>query len=167
MNLHDDHGVLFARLDRNTVPFLQEVLVPASRREGERVVIGELKNIDFVEHRLTIIYSPTRRALDCVYEEELEDLLCEKRRDLIQVTGRVILDEHDQPKQITDVTDIRDPDYSEMVVDEVPMGASVIRPRAPLALEVFPDESKQLYCVEDAGRILIEKNLIDIPSPGA
>lgn len=149
LNLHDDSGAVFARLDKDTTPFLQEALVPASQREGERVVIGELKNIDFVEHRLTIIYPPTSKELDCLYEEELEDLLYEKRRDLIQVTGRVILDEHGQPKQIIDVSDIRDLDLDEIVLAEVQFGTSVVRAHAPIALDVFLDESKQLYCAED------------------
>jgi len=30
------------------------------------------------------------------------------------------------------------------------MGASVVRARAPITLDVFLDESKQLYCVERA-----------------
>lgn len=151
LRLHDNDSAAFATLDKNTVPFLQETLVPADRRQDERVVTGELKNIDFIEHRLTIIYPPTNKELDCLYDEELEDLLYEKRRDLIQVTGRVILDENGQPKQIIDVTDIRDLDLDELVISEVRAGEAVIRARQPVMLEVSLDESRQLLCVEEEG----------------
>lgn len=149
LHLEGEPGVAFATLDKHTVPFLQEALVPANQRQVERVVTGELKNIDFIEHRLKIIYPPTSKELDCYYEEELEDLLFEKRRDLIQVTGRVILDDNGQPKQIVDVTDIRDVDLGELPVVEVRTAGRRIRARKPVALDVYLDESKQLLCVED------------------
>lgn len=74
---------------------------------------GELiKNIDFIKHKLTMIYPPISKELECLYDEAQEDLLCERRRDLIQVTGRVLLDDQGSPKKIIDVTDIRDIDLT-------------------------------------------------------
>jgi hypothetical protein len=150
LDLHDSTDTEFASFDVQTIPFVQETLVPAERREVERVVTGELKNIDFIEHKLTLIYPPTNKELVCIYDEELEDLLYARRRDVIQVTGRVLLDEQGSPKQIIDVTDIRDLDLSPLEVSTVRFGALSLKLSPPLALQPTLDESKQLQCIEGA-----------------
>ena len=124
-------------------------LVPAEQREAARVVTGELTNINFVEHKLTIIYPPTSKELVCVYDEALEDLLYERRRDLIQVTGRVLLDDQGRPKQIIDVTDISDIDLSPLEISSIRYGASNLRVAPALSFEPVLDVSKQLLCVEN------------------
>lgn len=148
LSLHDANDATFAFFDTKTIPFVQETLVPAAQREAARVVTGELKNIDFIEHKLTIIYPPTSKELDCLYDEALEDLLYERRRDLIQVTGLVLLDDQGAPKKIIDVTDIRHLDLS-------PLEISTVR-HGPVNLLIFPsliaeptlDDTKQLLCIE-------------------
>lgn len=146
--LHDTSNAPFAAFDIQTIPFIQETLVPAEQREAARVVTGELKNIDFIEHKLTIIYPPTSKELECIYDETLEDLLFERRRDLIQVTGRVLLDEQGSPKKIIDVTDIRDLDMSPLEISSVRCGAIHLHLNAALNLQPELDESKQLLCIE-------------------
>ena len=147
--LHDSANVTFAFLDVQTIPFVQNTLVPAAQREASRVVTGELKNIDFIERKLTIIYPPTSKELDCLYDEALEDLLFERRRDLIQVTGRVLLDDQGSPKKIIDVSDIRDLDLSPLEISTVLHGAVSLRVTPALLLEPSLDDSKQLLCVEN------------------
>ena len=149
VSLHDAEDVAFATFDEDTVRFVQEVLVPADQRQASRVVTGELKSIDFIQRSLTIIYPPTSKELVCLYADELEDLLIERRRELIQVTGRVLLDDDGQPKQLIDVTDIRDVDLTAFEVTAVSTAGAQLQARPPLALEVFCDESKQFLCVED------------------
>lgn len=149
LSLHDATDTAFASFDVLTIPFVQETLVPAAQREASRVVTGELKNIDFIEHKLTIIYPPTSKELDCLYDEALEDLLYERRRDLIQVTGRVLLDDQGSPKKIIDVTDIRDVDLSPLEISIVRHGAVTLQVSPPLSLEPALDESKQLLCAEN------------------
>jgi hypothetical protein len=149
VSLHDAKDNPFAIFDSTTIPFVQEVLVPAEQREAARVVTGELKRIDFTERKITLIYPPTSKELECIYEEAVEDLLYEKRRDLIQVTGRVLLDDQGEPKQIIDVTDIRDLDISPLTLDVVRGGSSVLTFSSSLILDVTSDESKQLLCVEN------------------
>ena len=146
--LHDDQGQAFASLDEATVPFVERTLVPAEQREAARVVTGELKSIDFAERKVTLIYPPNSKELICIYEDSVEDLLYEKRRDLIQVTGRVVLDEQGTPKQIIDVTDIRDLDLSALVVDVVRYGSLALKSNPALTLEPTLDSTKQLLCVE-------------------
>lgn len=151
LKLHDSNNTVFAAFDVQTIPFVQETLVPAAQREASRVVTGELKNIDFIEHKLTIIYPPTSRELDCLYDEALEDLLFERRRDLIQVTGRVLLDDQGSPKKIIDVSDIRDVDLSPLEISLVRHGAANLRAAPAFSFQPTLDDSKQLLCVEYPG----------------
>ena len=148
LSLHDDQNVSFATFDVATIPFVEAILVPVEQREAARVVTGELKNIDFIERKVTIIYPPTSKELACIYEEAVEDLLYEKRRDLIQVTGRVLLDDQGMPKQIIDVTDIRDLDLSALELDSIRYGSLTLKATPSLILEPIMDESKQLLCIE-------------------
>lgn len=148
LDLHDETETSFATFDAQTIPFVDATLVPEEQREAARVVTGELKSIDFAERRVTIIYPPTSKELDCIYEEAVEDLLYEKRRDLIQVTGRVLLDDQGAPKQIIDVTDIRDLDLSSLEIASVQHGLLKLKALHTLSLEPTLDDSKQLLCIE-------------------
>jgi hypothetical protein len=150
VSLHDAQSHAFATLTQESARFVQELLVPVEQREASRVVTGELRTIDFFARSLTIIYPPTNKELVCLYDEEVEELLIERRRDLIQVTGRVVLDDDGQPKQLIDVTDIRDLDLSVFEVAHVATGRVRLDAKVPLMLDVFSDASKQLLCVEDA-----------------
>lgn len=150
LSLHDDQDISFATFDVATIPFVEEILVPVEQREAARIVTGELKSIDFTERKITIIYPPTSKELACIYEESVEDLLYEKRRDLIQVTGRVLLDEQGSPKQIIDVTDIRDLDLSALVLEMVRHYGLVLKADPALALEPTLDETRQLLCIQQS-----------------
>jgi len=148
LTLHDAHDTAFATFDTYTMRFIEETLVPVEQRESARVVTGELKSIDFAERKITIIYPPTNRELACIYEEAVEDLLYEKWRDLIQVTGRVLLDEQGMPKQIIDVTDIRDLDLSALVLETSHHAGLTLKAVPVLAIEPVLDETKQLLSLE-------------------
>lgn len=148
LSLHDSSDVSFATFDVQTIPFVDETLVPVEQREAARVVTGELKSIDFTERKVTIIYPPTSKELACIYEESVEDLLYEQRRDLIQVTGRVVLDDQGAPKQIIDVTDIRDLDLSPLEIHSVRHAGLTLKAITTLSLEPYLDETKQLLCIE-------------------
>lgn len=149
LRLHDGENTPFAFFDQDTIPFVQQTLVPDEQRESSRVITGELKNINFIEHKLTIIYPPTSKELECIYDEALEDLLYEKRRELIQVTGRVVIGEMGEPKQIIDVTDINDVDLTPFELAKFVFGQLHLAAFPHLVLQLTLDESKQLLCVED------------------
>ncbi|RYH48358.1 MAG: hypothetical protein EON54_16100 [Alcaligenaceae bacterium] len=148
VSLHDSADQPFATLNQDTARFVQEILIPIEQREASRVVTGELKTIDFFARSLTIIYPPTNKELICLYDDALEELLIERRRDLIQVTGRVLLDDNGEPKQLIDVTDIRDLDLSAFAVNIISTARVRLVSKVPLTLEVFSDASKQLLCAE-------------------
>jgi len=147
LKINTDAGAQFAVLDEETQSFLHRAIAPPEDREDERTLIGELKSIDFTQRQFHIIYPPTRRELKCSYDEAIEDMLYENRRSLIQVTGRVVLDENDQPKEIHSVSDIQDLDLSPFAVDEVrldlPGGTRTLRARHALVLEPEMGEGKQ------------------------
>lgn len=147
LDFHDAENTAFATFDTETIPFVEATLVPPEQREAARVVTGELTSIDFAARKVSIIYPPTSKILECLYEEAVEDLLYEKRRDFIQVTGRVLLDDQGIPKQIIDVTDIRDLDLSPLAVPWVRTGALSLKPTTPMSLDVELDETKQLLYV--------------------
>ncbi|WP_374259235.1 hypothetical protein [Aquabacterium sp.] len=149
VSLHDSSDTPFATFDQDTIPFVQQTLVPDEQREASRVVTGELKNINFIERKLTIIYPPTNKELECIYDEALEDLLYERRRGLIQVTGRVLIGENGEPKQIIDVTDIDAVDMAPFVITKIERGPIRLAAHPPLVLEPSLDDGKQLMCVED------------------
>jgi hypothetical protein len=98
-------------------------LKPAEEQAETQTVTGRLDAISFTEHRVTIIYTPRQRGLDCFYSEDIEPMLLENRRDLIQVTGRVITDDDGHPTKIVEVGEIRELDLSPFVISEIPGGS--------------------------------------------
>jgi len=98
-----------------------------------------------------IIYPPTNKELVCLYDDEVEELLIERRRDLIQVTGRVVLDDDSQPKQLIDVTDTRDLDLSGFELASIVTRLVRLEAKIPLVLDVFSDEC-QVVALDDPTR---------------
>lgn len=148
LRLHDAADAPFADFDNETVSFVQGTIVPPEEREASTVVTGELTRIDFGARKFTIIYPPNNVELDCIYDEAVEELLIERRRDLVQVTGRVVLDEQGNPKRIIDVNDIRDLDLSTLTIETVQFDGHFLKAKVPIAIEPSTDESKQFLCLE-------------------
>lgn len=150
LRLHDAADATFADFDSETVSFVQATIVPPEEREASTVVTGELTRIDFGARKFTIIYPPNNVELECIYDDAVEELLIERRRDLVQVTGRVLLDEQGNPKRIIDVNDIRDLDLSALTVETVQFEGRILKATVPIAIEPSTDESKQFLCLERA-----------------
>ncbi len=127
---------------------IKELQRPPESQGEMKTVTGRLCEIDFVRHRLTIFHTPTHRELECLYDESIEPMLLENRRDLIQVTGLVIVDEDGQPKRIVDVEQIWDLDLSPFVIAEASGPRSILQAkgRVELSPKLTPDE--QLVCIE-------------------
>jgi len=127
---------------------IENLLKPPTERHATQTVTGMLDEISFSEHKLTILYTPRNRSLECFYEEDLEPMLFENRRDLIQVTGRVIMDDDNHPKKIVEVEAIRELDLSPFNLTEVSGRSRLIRMREPLTLVPRLSESQQLIYLE-------------------
>lgn len=142
-------GHRLARLTEKAHNFIQSTFIPVERKEAERTITGELKSIDFTQRQLRIVYPPTQRELVCTYDDAIEDLLYENRRALIQVTGRVVLDEADQPKEIHSVSGIRDLDLSLFTITEIHSLNRTLHAKTPIVFEPLLNDSQQLICIED------------------
>ncbi len=129
---------------------LRRFLPPTSGEESIRTVTGRLSRIDFDDRKVTIFYQPTEKDLECTYDETVEHLLLENARELIQVTGRVILDENDQPKRITDVEHIQELDLSPFYLEEFEYPERKLRFRKPVTITPELDDTGQLLCLRDS-----------------
>ena len=114
-----------------------------------QTVTGKLVGIFFDERRLTIQYPNPVRQLECFYELDLEEMLLERRREMIQVTGLVVLDENGIPKKITGVERIEDLDLSPFVVESLSHAGQALKLASPLTLyPSLDDDTQQLLCLE-------------------
>jgi len=142
----DGPGVTFDE----TVPVRLERLLKAPEERAEvQTVTGRLEVISFSERKLTINYAPKGRWLDCSYDASIEPMLLENRRDLIQVTGRVIMDEENHPKKIVEVEQVRDLDLSPFILSEITSQGFDLKPKQTLKLQPMLSESEQLICIQN------------------
>jgi len=133
------------RLDDALSARIETVLRPVEPRQSIRTITGQLLSISFSEHKLSLLYAPKGRTLECLYDESLEPMLFENRRDLIQVTGQVVDAEDGHPRQIVEVSRIEELDLSPFVITEFTRGAVLTK---PLRLEPFLSEDEQLLRLE-------------------
>lgn len=149
----DIDGNSLGHFDDQTLPFVQSVLVPPEQREAEKTITGELKSIDFTQRQFTIVYPPTNHELKCSYDEAVENLLYENRRSLIQVTGMVVFNDRDEPKEIHSVSDINNLDLTPFTIGLVRHGDRILKTRNSLVIEPTLDDDKQYICLslEDLG----------------
>jgi hypothetical protein len=127
-----------------------DLLKPPAERHATQTITGMLDEISFSEHKLQIIYAPRNKTLECFYEEDLEPMLFENRRDLIQVTGHVIMDDENHPKKIVEVEAIRELDLSPFNLAEVVGQSLTVRWRKPLSLVPLLSDTQQLLFLEHA-----------------
>lgn len=128
---------------------IKSFLARSAEDEAVQTVTGELIRIDFSERKVTILYPVTNRELNCFYDESIEELLLENRRQMIQVTGRVIVDGNDQPAKIIEVESISELDLSPfyLSVFQYPDRSLVLT--TPTRVEPQMDETGQLICIEN------------------
>lgn len=143
-----------ARFDPRQIRTIREhqrvLRQPAGTLASPVTLTGELVGIDFAERKLTIRHHPTQRRLDCEYSDEVEEMLVENRRGMIQVSGLVELDEHDRPIRLTDVFDIQELDLSPIMLDRIEGVARSLRfKEGPYQFVPELDEDGQLLVIED------------------
>lgn len=147
-----DSRDVFGRFDQTFSPFFQEVRQRWTSEPQARIttVTGRLNKIDFGKHEVSIIHPQTHKALQCYYVDEfIEEMLYENRRDMIQVTGTVVLDDSGMPKEITDVQEIRDLNLSPFAIHEFVCDKIKLQFVNPLVLTPELDDSQQFLCLKD------------------
>ncbi len=137
-------------LDSHAIRSVESWLTRPEEQDAVMTVTGELIRIDFSKNIVTLRYPPNNRELECSYVKDIEDTIIESKRELIQITGRFILDEHGHPKSLTDVTRIEPIDLSPMVFDCLELNGRVLRFSPKLVVEpVLDEETSQLLVIED------------------
>lgn len=132
---------------------LSRLILPPDEEDAAeltQIVTGKLIEINFDDHNLTLHYAPTRRRLTCEYEEDVEPLLFENRRDPIQVRGKVRLGADNHPEKIVEADYIGDLDLAPFVLRDVEFKALKLRFRQPKVIVPKLDESQQVIVLEDA-----------------
>lgn len=129
---------------------IRDMARQSGRETSFQTVTGLLQRIHFEEHKVFILYPVTQKLLDCSYDPDIEEMLLEQRRDWVQVTGTVVLNENDEPRQIVDVVDIRYLDTDPVEIREVPLDDRLLRFEPPLVLKPELTGSNQLMFVEHA-----------------
>jgi hypothetical protein len=119
-----------------------------SEESAHQVITGRLQQVNFERREMDILITPARRAIHCSYDESVEPLLFENRREHIQVRGFVTLGEDGFPKSITDVDYIGDLDLSPFVISTVAFGEVILKFHKALVLNPVLDESEQLIVLE-------------------
>lgn len=134
---HLDLGVQAetVRLGEDWQRKVRKLFVSSEAEPDRETVNGELIEINFIRHQFMIRPKGSNRTLTINYAEELEDLLVDSRRELIQVTGRVLRDEDGELKDIYDVEEIAPLDLSPLELSEVEYSGLRLKLRQPVQLQ--------------------------------
>lgn len=133
---------------RNITMFKERI---RQHRTVTQTIAGYLQAMQFEARKITILYPENNRELECFYNEELEPDLVDNRRDLVQVTGTVVVDADNVPIKIQDVESIQPVDLSDFVVKEIDCGQVMLRFSTPLTLTPELTESKQYMTLQHEG----------------
>ncbi len=128
---------------------MHQMIRPVEPEVVPQTVNGYLHAMDFAHKSITILHPYSSKYLECYYDESLEIELVEHRRELVQVTGTVVLGQNDEIKEIVNVESIEAVDMSDFSIESIPHGDGIIKPKSPLVLKPTLNESKQLLCIED------------------
>lgn len=146
--VHDPNGQrIFDAHD--ALPHIKEILrQTAELVETASVVTGKFIRMDFEARKLKIEHPETKRILDCFYQDDVESLLLNNPRELIQVVGNVELNTDGIPVRITDVQNILEVDLSPIIVDTIPIEQGSLVARQAIQLSPYLSETKQFYQAE-------------------
>lgn len=117
------------------------------------IVTGYFNKIDFKERKLSLLIPSTGRLISCIYEEQIEPILLENARDLVQLVGTIELDDDGNPHRIVDVHDVHPVNLDDIdILDLLP---EYLKPAELNNLRVVVElsEDKQTYLahLEDLG----------------
>lgn len=127
-------------LNGDTRKKIKNLLKPPD--EEMLTVTGELMRLHLDEHKISILYPPTKRILDCFYDVEIEDFIIGNLKGLIQVTGRVQLDATGHPDKIVDVISIDELDLRTVRLSKLSAGNTVLKLVQPLIIEPQYEEQE-------------------------
>jgi hypothetical protein len=148
--MHRTHSVFLDSKSYQRVKKWQSESLSSRQLDEVLTIKGELLRIDFVEKQVEVRYPPTKRPLKCYYLPEVEDSILEGRKDLIEVTGKFVLDPEGHPGKLAEVSNIQPVDLSEMSLSKLEYGTRHLELNQPLVfIPTLDEETKQLYVIED------------------
>ena len=122
-------------LDDTSQSSIRRMYALTETEPDRETINGELIEINFADRQITIVPVGSHRRLQMTYPEDLEDVLLENRRSLIQVTGRVLRGEDEEVKKVFDLESIGPLDLSPLEISEVEHHGVRLRLREPLHLQ--------------------------------
>lgn len=131
-------GVLAA----DTLEQLRQSRISAETRS---IITGYFNKVDFKEHKLWLLIPSAGRLISCLYDEDIEPILLENARDLIQVVGTVELDEDGIPTRITDVQEVHPVNTDDIDLIEILPDYLKANELNNLRVTVELSEDKQTY----------------------
>jgi hypothetical protein len=138
-------------LAKEAVKQIDDWLMVQFAPEAVITITGELIRIDFDAHKVDLRYPRTRKVIECIYSDDLEDVMIENRRDYIQVTGEFTVDADGNPTKLTRVSRIEPLDLEPIILSVVTFNKRRFFFKEPLWLEPeLEKEDKQLIEVEYA-----------------
>jgi len=114
-----------------------------------RSVIGKLVRMDFAERKGVLFYAPAGRMLECTYSADSEEVLLDNPREMVRVTGDVIVDDAGFPERIVDVEGIEDLDLSPITLEAFAVRGEHLRLREAVVLFPELDESQEYLILRD------------------
>lgn len=135
-------------LKESTPNVIVKALETTESRIEMHTVTGTLDAIHFNERKLDILYLPKGRKLVCNYNDDLEVMLWENRRDLIQVRGSVVLDTEGHPERIDNVEEITELDLSPFRINQIEVNGGILQTRTPVMTTPYLTEDQQLLCMD-------------------
>jgi hypothetical protein len=107
--LHGDMATAEAiPIDDQLVSQINSAVKGISSTVKTEVITGTVVRIDFEKRLLTFVPRGLSKSIDCPYDDSIEDLLIENRRDFVQITGQIRFDEYGNLKEIARVESICD-----------------------------------------------------------
>lgn len=138
------------RMDDNWQRQVRKMYTPTETEPDRETVNGELIEINFADHQITILPIGSTRQLRVTYQDAMEDLLLENRRSIIQITGRVSRDENSEIKNMFDLESIGALDLSPLEVNEVEYEGLRLRFKEAVRLQPrLNDDNPQFVSIED------------------
>lgn len=124
----------------------------ATGDDAVMTITCELLGIEFDRNQVAVRYKPTSRRFEVPYDTDSEELLFDRRRDDIQVTGRFETDDEGHPVRLSGEARIEVLDLSPFVIDRVERDGRALVITPPLELEPeLDDEIGQYLVVADQG----------------
>lgn len=128
---------------------IQSLREAAQSDKETQTIAGYLHEISFENNTIKLWYPPTKRQLTCSYQPEVEEMLLSHPRDLVRITGVVVVDERGHPERILDVHNIEELDLTPITVRRFSPAAEASMLNEPLEYPITHDDEYQVLQISD------------------